>query len=71
MYGQGNAAGKFDITKTYRNYGAVGTRKKSKCKIKEEQINEILDVAYKMVADGKLKEKPRKKYTHKVKKSSN
>lgn len=71
VYGQGNASGKFDISKTLKPYGGTGTRKKAKCKIREDQVDEILNVAFKMVADGKLKEKPRKKYTHKIKKDTN
>ena len=68
VYAQGNATGKFDITKTLKPYDGTGSRKKTKCKIADNQINEIIDVCKKMVAEGKLKEKPRKKYTHKIKK---
>lgn len=67
-YIQGNATGKFDITKSMKKYAGVGTRKKVKCKIKKEQVNEIIQDCKNMVAEGKLKEKPRKKYTHKIKK---
>ena len=66
VFAQGNATGKFDITKTLKQYDGTGSRKKTKCKIKLDQINEIIDVCKKMVAEGKLREKPRKKYTHKI-----
>ena len=65
VYVQGNATGKFDITKSLKAYNCVGSRKKIKCKIEENQLQDIIDVCKEMVAEGKLKEKPRKKYTHK------
>lgn len=70
-YIQGNASGKFDITKTLKKYKATGSRKKTKCKIKEYDITKILDTMEKMIETGKLKQKPRKKYTHKIKKDQN
>lgn len=66
-YIQGNASGKFDIVRSTKLFGGAGTKKKVKCKIKEEQIHDLINTCKTMVAEGKLKEKPRKKYTHKKK----
>lgn len=52
-------------------FGGSGSRKKARCKINTDQIDEFLELAKKTVAEGKLKEKPRKKYTHKIKTEEN
>ena len=50
-----------------KKFGGSGSRKKARCKINADQIDEFLELAKNTVAEGKLKEKPRKKYTHKEK----
>lgn len=67
-YVQGNATGKFDLTKSLKKYNVVGSRKKVRLEVEPAQIDEILNVLTKMVEEARLKEKPRKKYTHKIKK---
>lgn len=68
VFVQGNASGKFDCSKMIKKFGGSGSRKKARCKINADQIDEFLELAKITVAEGKLKEKPRKKYTHKEKK---
>ena len=66
LYGQGNATGKFDLMKTLKKYENLsGTKKKTKCLVKEDQIEPTINLLKEMVEKSKAKEKPRKKYTHK------
>lgn len=68
-YIQGNATGKFDLIKTLKKKNnLVGTKKKAKCRIPLDELDETIDELVKMVEVAKTKEKPRKPYTHKNKK---
>lgn len=65
VFVQGNASGKFDCTKMLKDYEGTGSRKKARCNIRYDQIDEIVELAQRTVEESKIKEKPRKKYTHK------
>ena len=69
VFFQGSASGKFDISKMLKPYNGTGSRKKGRCRITPDQMDDILNLCKITIIESEGKKKPRKKNKPRVKKS--